>query len=662
MKTGPAQAAADSDVTYTISIQNLGPDPAASVMLVDNTPPGMTYVSSTNDPGFTCTNPGAGNSGPVTCNGGPMAVGATANFTITFHIDAGAQAGTEFTNVATASSPSDDSTENNTGIAVTSTPPPPMADLVVTKNGPSIAGPDTDVTFTITLANAGPNAATDTTLTDILPGGLTFVSLTQNPPATLACSDPGAGNNGTVTCTSPSFAAGASVTLSLTVHIPAGAATYANSATATALTEDPTEENNTGTAAVVVSSVDVSATKTGPGTAAAAANISYIITIANAGPDTANNVSWSDTLPPGTTFVSLTQNNGQASGCGTPVVGQPGTVTCGFVLSVGSGASAQYTLVINSGSASVVMNTATATSSNFDSNPSNDSSTATTTITQSADIGVAKNGPASATAGQDIQYTITVNNTAGPSNAANVTLTDTLPAGVSFVSMTQNSGPAANCTGATCTIALLPVSSTATFTLVGHVASSVANGASLVNTATVSTATSDPNSGNDTATSTATVSTSADVGISKTGPASAPAGSTVHYTITVTNAGPSDAQNVVVTDAPGANTTFVSMTQLTGPPFSCVSMTCSAATFAAGATATFDVALSVSPTATGTISNSANVTTTTTDPNPGNATTTANVVVDPGITDMSITKSANGTQFIGGSNVTYTIVVTNNGP
>lgn len=662
-KTGPAQAAADTDVTYNVTIQNLGPDPSSTVMLLDNTPAGMTFVSSTVDPSFICTDPGPGGTGPITCNSQTMAVGAIANFTFTFHIPPATAPGTTFTNIANVSSPTDDGPENNTASASTSTPPPPSADLAVTKNGPSIAGPDSDISYTITLFNGGPDTAMDVSLDDVLPPPLTFVSLSQDSGPTFSCSTPAGGANGTVTCTLAAFSAGASASFTITVHIPpATNGTFTNTATATTKTADPTPDNNSSTAATVVSATDVNATKTGPGTANAASNITYTITIGNAGPDIANNVTWSDPLPPGTTFVSLVQNNGPAVGCSTPAPGATGTINCGFILSVGGGVSAQFTLVINSGSAAVVMNTATATSSNFDTNPSNDSATATTTITQSADIGVAKSGPANATSGTDIQYTITVNNTAGPSNAANVTLTDTLPTGVSFVSMTQNTGPSFNCTNATCTIALLPVGSTATFTLVGHVASSVASGSSLLNTANVTTSTSDPNGSNNTATSTATTNTSADVSINKTGPSSAPAGTNVHYTVTVTNAGPSDAQNVSVTDVPGANGTFVSMTQLTGPPFACVSMTCTAASLAAGATATFDVVLSVSPTATGTIGNSANVTSTTTDPNPGNGTSSVNVFVDPGTTDMSITKTANGTQFLGGSNVTYTIAVTNNGP
>ena len=43
------------------------------------------------------------------------------------------------------------------------------------------------------------------------------------------------------------------------------------------------------------------------------------------------------------------------------------------------------------------------------------------------------------------------------------------------------------------------------------------------------------------------------------------AGNDITYTITVANAGPSDAQTVAITDIVPANTTFVSDAQTSGP-------------------------------------------------------------------------------------------------
>ena len=71
----------------------------------------------------------------------------------------------------------------------------------------------------------------------------------------------------------------------------------------------------------------------------------------------------------------------------------------------------------------------------------------------------------------------------------------------------------------------------------------------LTNTATVSSSTTDPNTANDTDTETTTVQARADLSITKDDtPDPVTAGGALSYTITVNNAGPSDAQAVTVND------------------------------------------------------------------------------------------------------------------
>ncbi|HSY47903.1 MAG TPA: DUF11 domain-containing protein [Thermoanaerobaculia bacterium] len=128
-----------------------------------------------------------------------------------------------------------------------------------------------------------------------------------------------------------------------------------------------------------------------------------------------------------------------------------------------------------------------------------------------ADVAVTKSGPAIVPAGSNISYSVTVTNNGG-SDAQSVTLTDPLPAGTTFVSESQGSGPAFICTnpsvGATgsvsCTIATLASGASAAFTLVFNVNANAA-GTTLNNTATVSSPTNDPVPGNNSATSTANV-------------------------------------------------------------------------------------------------------------------------------------------------------------
>jgi len=680
-KSGPAFSAADTDVSYSVSVTNLGPDDTVTLTLTDAIPAGMTFVSATQDTGptFSCVFPSSGDTvGSINCSIATLPAGSTANFTFVFHIPPATPPGTEFTNVANVNTATDPNSENDAAVAVTATPFPPQADMFVDKTGPAGAAPDSDVVYTITVNNAGPDDGSTVELQDTLPGTMTFVSISQGPGPAMPCTTPAVGSGGLISCTTATFPAGATTTFTLTGHIPAGtpSGTVFNNTATVSASNDPNGENNSSFTELIVSSADVGVVKSGPASVTAGTNISYTITVTNGGPDTALNVNLSDSMPPDTAFVSLNQNNGPPASCSTPGPADNGLILCSWV-ALANSASAQFTLVIEAGNTTSATNTAIVSTDSADPNTGNDSSTVITSVTPSADVAVTKNGPTTIAAGADITYTVTVTNN-GPSDAANVSLTDTLPADTTFVSAAQNSGPLFNCaplppaggTGTiTCTTASFPVDAAATFTFVFHVSTTA--GSSIANTADVATTTGDPDSGNDSSTSTATVVVEADVAVVKNGPTSIEAGTDITYDVTVTNNGPSDASTVSLTDAVPANTTFVSATQNTGPLFNCAplppaggtgTITCTLGVFPAGSTATFTFVMHVSPsTPDGTnIVNTADVSTTTTDPVPGNNTSTSTAIV-AAPADLSITKTgpANAVQD---TDITYTVTIMNNGP
>jgi len=618
-KTGPSQSAADTDVAYTVTVFNIGPDEAASVLLTDSIPSGMTFVSAAP---AGCTTPNVGDTvGTISCTINNLAASASAVFTFTFHIPPATPPGTFFTNIANVSSQTDPSDENNSSSAVTSTPPPPQNDVAIIKSGPSAAGPDTDVVYTIMVSNGGSDAA-DATWTDTLPGTMTFVSLTQSGTP-MSCT-PGQ----TTTCTSASYPSGGSTTFTLTGHIPAGTAagtTFTNTATISA-PNDTSNENNSSQTILTVSTGDVSISKsTNQAVVTAGNDITYSLTLFNAGPNVATNANFSDTLPPNTTFVSLTQDTGPTASCTNPPVGQGGTVFC-QIPTLGSGIGADFTLVIKTGNTSSVTNTAIANSDQFDTDQSDNSDSVTTPVTPSADLQVTKSGPAAVTAGNNITYNITLTNN-GPTDASNVSLTDALPANTTFVSATQNSGPPFSCGESagtvTCTIATFPAGATATFTFVFHVSAALPNGSTVTNTANVSSATADPDGNNNSSSTSATVAPTADLAVTKSGPSNVIIGTNVTYTVTITNNGPSNAANVTLSDPAPPNTTWVSATQMTGPPFNCVtvpaSINCTIATLSAGASATFQFTLNVGANASGSLTNTATASSATADPNPANS-------------------------------------------
>ncbi|HEX8747309.1 MAG TPA: DUF11 domain-containing protein, partial [Pyrinomonadaceae bacterium] len=195
----------------------------------------------------------------------------------------------------------------------------------------------------------------------------------------------------------------------------------------------------------------------------------------------------------------------------------------------------------------------------------------------------------SAAANSNVTFTIVVSNLSTEA-AIDVTLSDTLPQwmlndnspsyGMTFVSLTQNTGPTFSCTtpaqGApgqiSCSVSSLGAGETASFTLVGHIPSGTPQGAYFTNVATVSTTgTLDVNDENNSAAATVFVpTTNADLGISKVGSADTVKDDTdVTYTIEVRNGGPEAAVNARWQDTLPGDMTFVSFTQTSGPAFSC---------------------------------------------------------------------------------------------
>jgi large repetitive protein len=187
---------------------------------------------------------------------------------------------------------------------------------------------------------------------------------------------------------------------------------------------------------------DVGIVKTdAPDPVAAGANLTYSLAVHNYGPAVAVPAQVSDPLPANTTFVSFTASGGWS--CTSPAVGATGTVSCSLPsLAVGADAPV-ITVIVKVGAGvapgtNVISNTATVSTPN-DSNPSNNSSTATTSVIRAVDLAVTKSDggaqPIGGVPGSDgIPYTLTVHN-AGPSDAsADATITDVLPPGVDFAS------------------------------------------------------------------------------------------------------------------------------------------------------------------------------------------------------------------------------------
>ena len=273
-----------------------------------------------------------------------------------------------------------------------------------------------------------------------------------------------------------------------------------------------------------------------------------------------------------------------------------------------------------------------------------------------SDLSIAKtDSPDPVGLGQELTYTLIVTNH-GPDTAVNVIVTDTLPSEVTFVSAAPN-GCNNNNGIVTCNLGSLDKDATATVTIV---VTPTAEG-TITNNATVQSDATDPNPSDNTATETTEVRPPkpvSDLSITKTdAPDPVGVGQQLTYMLTVTNNGPSAADNVVITDTLPANVTFVSAS--TGCSNSASTVTCTISSINASQTAT--VTIVVTPTVAGTITNSASVQSSSLDFNSANDTATALTTVKL-VSDLVLSKTASTDSATVGKRLTYTLTVTNNGP
>ena len=105
-----------------------------------------------------------------------------------------------------------------------------------------IAKADGDMAYTITILNAGPGAAPGTLVVDALPSTEVFKALVA--PAGVTCTKPAVGASGTVKCNVGTLAAGASISLVLTVNVTAKKGSVTNGASATSTVPDPDPQDN----------------------------------------------------------------------------------------------------------------------------------------------------------------------------------------------------------------------------------------------------------------------------------------------------------------------------------------------------------------------------------------------------------------------------------
>jgi uncharacterized repeat protein (TIGR01451 family) len=339
-------------------------------------------------------------------------------------------------------------------------------------------------------------------------------------------------------------------------------------------------------------------------------NLTYTLQVSNAGPATATGVTLVDDLPAGVTLVSAAASQGTCTAAGLRVSCALGTLA--------PGATAAATLVIRPGALGGISNTATVSAVEPDVNMANNSATAATTVSASADVAMTlTDSPDPVAAGSHLTYTLNVRNH-GPSSASAVTVTDTLPTGVSFVS--ASSGCSLGSGTVRCALGDLAAGISVSRQIVVKRSTT----GTISNTARVSSSTWDPNAENNGQTVGTTVTAPADLALTLSDrPDPVQVGSQLIYTLTVWNYGPASAPTVTVTDTLPTGVAFVSASS--GCTRSSGTVSCQVGRLDRDRSVAWQIV--VRPATSGIVSNTARVTSALGDPNAGNNAQTVRTTV-----------------------------------
>ncbi len=533
---------------FRMQVRNTGPDAATNATLLDTLPAGLDYTSYTSTQGTCTTAPGASGTTTVSCALGTIAANATATVTVRARPDA-SLLGSTVVNTATVNSDTSPAPVTDTANLTVR----PGADLSLTKTASAAdVAQGGAISYTLTTTNNGPASATNVQIADRLPVAFDISSLATNPSTGGACSL----NGTTVTCLwngATTSGTSRTVTISGTMKSSWAGLTDAdrnsvNTAKTFSLTDDPDPSDNSANATVVITdAADLQVTAGGPAEITAGGTGTINFTTANNGPSTAIASTLAITIPSGLAPVSA------PAGC--TIVGQTVTCTLG---NLANGAGTTTAIGVRAAPDLVEVSslaTASATSQTPDHLPENNDDITPFILGPVADLVIVKEAQSStATAGGSINYIVKVSNN-GPAPSNGAVVTDTLPAGLTPVSLSSSTPDACTISGSTVTCQageIAPLGDGFEVLIVAQVGADYA-GAVITNTATLTPGIeTDPNAANNTSSATITVnpgSTAADLKVTKKASAkTVKPGGTLGYTITVANQGGSAATSATLTD------------------------------------------------------------------------------------------------------------------
>ena len=372
--------------------------------------------------------------------------------------------------------------------------PCPGVDLALGMTGlPNPVMAQSNLTYTITVTNNGPQTATEVSVSQSIPTSATFVSATPSQGTASF-------GSGIMSCNLGTMLVGSNATITVVV-VPQTAGTIFSSATVGSLEQDLNPANNTANISTLVlpASADLGVVLTAnPNPVLLDGLLTYTATINNYGPSMATNVVVTNTLPQNASLYSTSASQGTISSVANIVVADLGSLP--------SGSNATVTIQVYPLVLGLITAKSVVSASTFDPNLANNSSTINVNVTPAADLVLTLSGPASAVVGSNVTYVVSVENL-GPSTATGVVIKDTLPSGVASLTATSPQGPCTTSGGiVSCTVSNLAAGSNATVTITASTTGLVGKApTNAVDSASVSANQSDPNTTNNSASLTTVV-------------------------------------------------------------------------------------------------------------------------------------------------------------
>ncbi len=565
-KSGTATIDAGGNITYTLTVTNNSPIAATNIVVTDDLPSGVTFIpNGTNGSASSASwtqqsNPSA----ELTATIASLAASGTQTLTVVVSTNPAATP-TTLTNTASVTSDGiDTDTSNNTDDAATTVTRNAVLTLTKSDGTRTTVSPGDQFTYTLTVTNTGVSTANNVTLVDLLPLGYSFVSFGSGSQGSPVSTD--VSGRDQISAGVTSLAVGATMVVEVVVSVDSTIAgtTIVNSATADS--DDSTAVTASDTNSIV-RNIDLEIEKTvNATTVGVGGQVTYTLSVTNNGAIDVTGIEVDDDLPTGFTLAST----GNPSSIASNVTAQRDFIWTVGTIAAGQTSTVQVIVdVATSVTPGSFTNSATVAVDRLtgftDTVSNNNSDTVDVTVEPRFDLLITKSdGVTSVTTGDLVTYTITVNND-GPSAATNVQISDTLPAGLEFVSATSNSTSIGSATGQaySATIASLADNETRTITLVARVRAS-ATGTQISNTATVTAtnaATQETGTRANSATDVDTLNRVVNLNITKVDTADPVlAGASFSYTITAFNSGSADAPSVLFSDPLPSGVTFVSGT------------------------------------------------------------------------------------------------------